>query len=120
MRILVSLGLAMASAAAVAQTPAPPVPPVPSVPPPAAASAAAPAAGTTDRSEPRVERAVIDDGQTRIEELRVRGRLQRVIVTPRGGQPYEIVVGDGGRAAGEGAAGPRGTAGQRVWQVLSF
>jgi hypothetical protein len=72
--------------------------------------------------EPKVVRTVIEDDGARIEELRVRGQLQRVVVTPRGGaKPYEILLGEGGRAAQQDSAGAsRGSAGQRVWHLFAF
>jgi len=71
--------------------------------------------------EPRIERIVIDDGRARIEELRVRGALQKVTVEPRGRFPnYEIITGDGSRDLGEGANTSRGATGKRVWNVFQF
>lgn len=73
------------------------------------------------RNEPRQQRTVVEDGRARIEELRVRGQLQRVTVTPKGRAPqYEIVVGDGGRDLSDGPSPARGAVGKRVWNVLSF
>jgi hypothetical protein len=71
--------------------------------------------------EPAVQRTVIDDGRARIEELRVRGQVQRITVAPKGAMPgYEIIVGDGSRDLSEGANTSRGAAGKRVWNVLKF
>src|SRR5689334_6133569 len=81
----------------------------------------APATGR--RSEPAVQRVVVEDDGARIEELRVRGQTQRISVTPKGviRQPYEILPADGGRdLAPSGQAARAGAAGQRVWHVLSF
>lgn len=81
------------------------------------------AAAAADRAsnEPNVQRTVIDDGRARIEELRVRGQLQKVTVDPKGRAPsYEIIVGDGSRDLSEGANTSRGAAGKRVWNVLRF
>ncbi|MCW5662601.1 MAG: hypothetical protein KIT35_02100 [Piscinibacter sp.] len=85
----------------------------------ALAQEAAPAAPA---SEPRVERLVHEDEGSRIEELRVRGAVQRIVVTPKVGpkKGYEIITGDGSRDLGEGANTSRGAAGKRVWHVLSF
>ncbi len=84
-----------------------------------AQEAKAPAAAT---AEPRVERLVHEDEGSRIEELRVRGTTQRIVVTPKVGtkQSYEILVGDGSRDLSEGVNTTRGAAGKRVWHVLSF
>jgi hypothetical protein len=73
--------------------------------------------------EPAVQHSVIEDDGTRIEELRVRGQTQRIVVQPKRGprKPYEIITGDGLRQppAGGGNAS-QGATGQRVWQVMSF
>lgn len=78
---------------------------------------------TGDRREPRIERRVVEDDAARIEELRVRGAVQRMTVTPKGGgpiqQPYEIQPTDAGRDFGEGPSLSR-TGGQRTWRVFSF
>lgn len=88
----------------------------PAAPPPAEAPASAPSA------EPNVRRTVIEDGGTRIEELRVRGTTQRIVVTPKVGttKRYEIIMGDGSRDLTDGANTSRGAAGKRVWNVLDF
>jgi len=71
--------------------------------------------------EPVVKRTVIEDGQTRIEELRVRGNLQKVTVAPKGRAPgYEILTGDGYHATADDPGTSRGSAGKRVWNVLRF
>ena len=73
------------------------------------------------RNEPKEQRTVVEDGRARIEELRVRGQLQRVTVSPKGRAPaYEIVVGDGGRDLSDGPSPSRGAVGKRVWNVLQF
>ena len=85
-----------------------------------AQEARAPAAPGT--AEPKVERLVHEDEGSRIDELRVRGTTQRIVVTPKVGtkQSYEILVGDGSRDLSEGVNTTRGAAGKRVWHVLSF
>lgn len=105
--------------------------------PPAQAAAAKPAAGAAsgailideivpDKSrfpEPAIQRTVIEDRGTRIDELRVRGQLQKVTVSPKGGAPgYEVLTTDDGQSAAVGAASGRspGSAGKRVWKVLGF
>ena len=96
--------------------PANTLPLTPATPAPSATSAALPS------GEPNVKRTVIEDEGTRIEELRVRGQPQRIVVTPKGGGklPYEIITGDGSRDLSPGANTSRGAAGKRVWNVLSF
>ena len=71
--------------------------------------------------EPNVKRTVIDDGRARIEELRVRGQLQKVTVAPKGGVPgYEILLSDGAHPIGDDPGTSRGSAGKRVWNVFRF
>jgi hypothetical protein len=73
--------------------------------------------------EAAVQRTVLEDDGSRIEELRVRGQTQRISVKPKVGPRagYEIIVGDGLREppAGGGNANA-GATGQRVWHVFSF
>ena len=85
---------------------------------PCAAQEARPAAA----GEPAVKRTVIEDDGARIEELRVRGQLQRITVTPKRGstKSYEIITGDGSRDLSAGANSSRGAAGKSAWNVLSF
>jgi hypothetical protein len=89
---------------------------------PLAAQEARPAAASSGSAEPQVQRIVLEDEGSRIEELRVRGATQRIVVTPKVGttRSYEIITGDGSRDLGEGANTSRGAAGKRVWHVLSF
>lgn len=88
-----------------------------------AASAAA-AAQQPDRGgppEPRVQRIVLEDDAVRIEELRVRGQTQRIVVKPKNAAEYEIVAPTGGRDPSQNRGNQQpGAAGQRVWNVLKF
>ena len=103
----------LCSAGAHAADTAPPAP----VPPSEASAQAADKAS----NEPAVRRTVIDDSSAHIEELRVRGQLQKVTVDPKGGAPgYEILVGDGSRDLSSGANTSRGATGKRVWNVFRF
>jgi hypothetical protein len=72
--------------------------------------------------EARVERIVIDDDNARIDELRVRGQTQRIVVRPKRTtmRSYEVITGDGSRDLSPGPGSTRGAAGQRVWNVLVF
>jgi len=96
---------------------------MPAAPATPAASVPAPAADS-ERSragEPNVRVTVIDDGRARIEELRVRGQLQKVTVAPKGNAPgYEVLLGDGVHTVAEDPGTSRGSAGKRVWNVLRF
>ena len=87
----------------------------------------APDAGTTsapaaDRAEPNVRHTVTEDEGSKIDELRVRGQLQRVVVTPKVGttKSYEIIVNHSGRPPENGTGGAAGAEGKRVWSVLNF
>ena len=78
-----------------------------------------------ERGEANVKYTIIEDDSAHIEELRVRGTTQRIVVTPKigpkiGNGGYEIIMGDGSRDLSPGANTSRGAAGQRVWHVLSF
>ncbi len=79
-------------------------------------------AESADSNEPKVLQTVVEDDGARIDELKVRGHTQRIVVSPkRGGTaPYEIITGDGSRDLGDGANTSRGAAGKRVWNVLKF
>lgn len=83
---------------------------------------AAPALSAQEASEPRVERRVVEDDGVRIEELRVRGQTQRIVVQPKksGLRAYEVLPLEGGRDPSQTRNGQPGAAGKRVWQVLSF
>ena len=67
--------------------------------------------------EPEVMQRVIEDDGVRIEELRVRGRTQRIVVQSKVGEvrPYQILLSDEPMEQRRSAGG-----GQRVWQILSF
>ncbi len=74
------------------------------------------------RAEPNIQRKVIEDEGSKIEELKVRGNTVRISVTPKVGptRPYEIITEDGSRDVSDGLTGSRGAAGKRVWRVMSF
>jgi hypothetical protein len=141
------LALAGGAAAAPPRTEAPPPPqlvapdapatpagssgaaPAPASSAPAAAHAVVAAASDAPSTEPRlpgepeVRHIVMQDDHTRIEELRVRGVPQRIVVTSKvGGKDtsYEIITGDGSRDLSFGANTSRGATGKRVWRVLDF
>jgi hypothetical protein len=86
-----------------------------------ALTSASASAQVKDAPEPRVERTVIEDKDLRIEELRVRGQVQRVVVKPKNAAEYEIVAPPGGRDPSQNRANQQpGAGGQRVWNVLKF
>ena len=122
---LLALGCAAGlQASACAQAPAAPQrpPALKNGPEAPAVEAASPAAAEkTERGEPAVRRTVIEDDGARIDELKVRGRTQRITVTPKKiGKPYEIIPSNGGPDQTEGPNGSNGSVGKRVWPVLSF
>jgi hypothetical protein len=90
--------------------------------------ATVPGAGTlvqdhiATRAEPDVRHTVVEDDGSKIEELRVRGQTQYVIVTPKLGVavPYEIITGRAGREPADGVGGNATAVGKRVWKLLDF
>jgi Protein of unknown function (DUF2782) len=76
----------------------------------------------TEAGEPNVTHTIIEDDGSKIDELRIRGQLQHVVVTPKVGfkKPYEIIVNTSGRAPGNGVIGNTGADGKTVWSVLLF
>jgi hypothetical protein len=68
--------------------------------------------------EPVVRQQVLEDDGVRIEELRVRGQTQRLVVQSKspGVAAYEIVPAEPGRDSAQ----DRRAGGQRVWRLFSF
>jgi Protein of unknown function (DUF2782) len=82
---------------------------------------AAASAQVKDAPEPNVQRTVVQDDGARIEELRVRGQVQRIIVKPKNAAEYEVVPAAGGRDPSQNRANQQaGAGGQRVWNLLRF
>jgi hypothetical protein len=75
-----------------------------------------------ERGEPNVKHILIEDDGSKIEELRVRGQTQHVVVTPKVGttKSYEIIVGRSGREPIDGTGGAQNAVGKRVWNLLDF
>lgn len=75
-----------------------------------------------DPAEPNVKHTVIEDEGSKIDELRVRGQAQRIVVTPKVGikKSYEIITDSSGREMSDGSSASRGAVGKRVWNVLNF
>ncbi len=67
-------------------------------------------------------RTVIEDDATRIEELRVRGQTERVVVTPKKVNlpSWEIRPDIPGRTGAVDGRLPRDGANKRMWSVLAF
>lgn len=75
-------------------------------------------ATAADTPEPVVVRTVTEDARVRIEETRVRGALQRIVVEPKGnGAHYEITPPTG---AVDPSQSPSPRSGERRWRMFSF
>jgi len=84
-------------------------------------STLAQAAEPKQPAEPVVQRIVVEDEGARIEELRVRGQVQRITVKPKNAREYEIVAPVGGRDPSQNRANQQpGAGGQRVWKLFNF
>jgi hypothetical protein len=92
------------------------------LPPPKTAARSIVEPGAADHSEPEVRHILIEDDGSKIEELRVRGQTQHVIVTPKVGttRSYEIIVSHSGREPPDSTGGAQSAVGKRVWNVLKF
>jgi hypothetical protein len=68
--------------------------------------------------EPAVQHLVAEDDNVRIEELRVRGQTQRIVVRSKlaGVRPSEVLPAGQGRDLSQ----DKRAIGQRVWSVFSF
>ena len=122
---LVACAALLACAVAQAADPAPPAPATPApvtLQAPATPLAENPEAGRQRAGEPAIQRTVIEDRLSKVEELRVRGQLQKVTVDNKGRAPnYEVLTHDGARDIADGGiVGLGGAAGKRVWNVLRF
>ena len=82
-----------------------------------------PTTASESRRDQRIERIRIEDAGSRIDELRVGGETQSIMVSPKGGMPsYDIIPGSASRdlARGERGNGSVGGGGTRVWKVMGF
>ena len=106
-RRLVLIGLAGAWGASLAATPV---------------AAALPSAESTSSKEPLVERVVVEDSGSRIEEVRVRSQTRSIHVQTKGSVKgsYEVMPADPARDSAPGPSNGGGMAGKRVWKILSF
>ena len=87
--------------------------------PPAAARAASASQEVPQRGgEAAVVRTVNEDESVRIEELRVRGQVRRIVVRPKlpGVPAYEIGTATDGRDLSQ----DRRSEGRSLWQLFSF
>ena len=74
----------------------------------------------TNRLNQRTERIRVEDGGSRIDELRVGGQTQSITVQPKVGTlpEYEVQSSDGVRNRPR--IGAESTTGARVWNVMKF
>ncbi|MCK6416958.1 MAG: hypothetical protein L6Q63_15720 [Giesbergeria sp.] len=74
----------------------------------------------SDRLNQRAERIHVEDGGSRIDELRVGGQTQSITVQPKVGTlpEYEVQSADGVRNRPRNGA--ESTTGARVWNVMKF
>ena len=72
--------------------------------------------------EPNVKHTVIEDNGSKIDELRVRGQLTHVVVTPKVGttKSYELIMSRSGREPPDGTGGTNTGVGKRVWNLVDF
>ena len=77
---------------------------------------------TAQQPDQRIERIRIEDAGSRIDELRVGGETQSIVVSPKGGMPaYDVVPERSNIQQTRGERGSTGnTGGTRVWKVLGF
>jgi hypothetical protein len=93
----------------------------------AAWAQAAPADAPRDKLDPRrnqkIEHIVVEDDANRIDELRVAGQAERIVVQPKQSPlpAYEIEPAHMMRTRpGDSREGLSGATGKRVWNVLAF
>lgn len=110
--LLLLLSLAASSVLAQNSTPAPAADP---------ADAAQTAPAARDRAQQRVERIHIEDGGSRVDELRIGGQTRSITVQPKVGEmpSYEVQSNDGARSSRSRGDGD-GTNGTRVWNLKQF
>ena len=76
----------------------------------------------TDRLNQKTQRIQIEDGGSRVDELRVGGQTQSIHVQPKGGDlpAYEVQAPAGTRSTAGSASGAETSTAPRVWNVLKF
>jgi hypothetical protein len=74
------------------------------------------------RGNQRTERIHVEDGGSRVDELRVGGQTQTISVQPKAGNMpgYEVQSPDGARSRAGSNNGAETNTGPRVWNVLKF
>lgn len=78
--------------------------------------------GPSGRPDQRIEHIQVEDAGSRIDELRVGGETQSIVVSPKGGMPaYDVQPGSANRNLTRGERGNgTTTGGTRVWKLLDF
>lgn len=114
--------LSLAASSVLAQNPTPA--PAASTAPAAAAEQTAPDTARPegrDRTNQRVEHIHVEDGGSRVDELRVGGQTRSITVQPKVGDmpSYEVQSNDGARSSRNRGDGD-GTNGTRVWNLKKF
>jgi len=94
-------------------------------PAPAATPEATPPGRTLQSNDGRhnqkIERIHVDDGGTKVDELRVGGETKDITVTPRGNMPqYEVQPTNNTRTNAQGQGDAGGGTGPALWNVLKF
>ena len=74
------------------------------------------------RANQRTERIQIEDGGSRVDELRIGGQTQSIAVQPKTGNlpAYEVTPLEGARSRAGSQSGAETTTAPRVWNVLKF
>ena|ERR1700712_1687279 len=92
------------------------------MPPVSAPSPAPLQPNVAEPGEPNVKHTVVEDKGSKIDELRVRGQLTHVVVTPKVGttKSYELIPSRSGREPPDGTGGTNTGVGKRVWNVVDF
>jgi hypothetical protein len=74
------------------------------------------------RNNQRTERIRVEDGGSRVDELRVGGQTQSITVQPKGSDmpEYEVQSPDGARSRSGSNSGAETNTAPRVWNVMKF
>lgn len=74
------------------------------------------------RGNQRTERIRVEDGGSRVDELRVGGQTQSITVQPKTGDmpEYEVQSPDGARSQAGSRSGAETNTAPRVWNVIKF
>lgn len=118
--LFIFLTLAASSVLAQNPTPAPAASPAPATATEQTAPDTAKPEGR-DRTNQRVEHIHVEDGGSRVDELRVGGQTRSITVQPKVGDmpSYEVQSNDGARSSRNRGDGD-GTNGTRVWNLKKF